>query len=408
MEIKFPPLQPWQQDAFDGVKEGEYDIYVVKSRRQTGKSILAITILLYFSFKTDRAISVCIEPTLAQSRRVFKQIVSACGGETSKIIKSANATLLSLEFVNGSEIVFKSAEQEEALRGMTAKRGILVIDEAAFIKQDIFEIVYPVVDANKCPVLLISTPLFMSGEFYEKYTQGTTEGGIVKSYDWSSYDTSIFLSRDKLDYYRKTVSPLKFKSEYLGEFIAEGSYVFGDIMKSATGYSTEEPVYGGIDWATGSEEGDYSVLTLMDKYGAVTEVKSFSNITPTEQIEKISHILNNRPSLKCVQVEMNSIGKVYYDMLRKEVKVDLKRFQTTNDSKRRIIEQLITAFENSKVQVPNEPELIRELQHYNVEKTSKGYTYNGADGVHDDYVMSLAFAYDLYIKGGYSFSISFV
>ena len=40
-------------------------------------------------------------------------------------------------------------------------------------------------------------------------------------------------------------------------------------------------------------------------------------------------------------------------------------------------------------------ELIKELQHYAMEKTTKGYTYNGANGVNDDYVMSLALCYDV-------------
>lgn len=405
MQVKLPKLYEWQQVVFDDLRDNLKDFYVVKAKRQIGKSILAIEIMLYYAFK-EKSISTCVEPTLSQSRRVFKQIVNACGGEGSKLIKSANATLLSIEFINGSEIIFKSAEQEEALRGMTVKKGILIIDEAAFIKDDIFEILYPIVDANKCPVLLISTPLFLSGEFYKKYMQGK-EDGLVKSYDWAKYDTSIFLSKEKLEYYRETMSPLKFRSEILGEFIAEGSYVFGDVMKNAKGYSKRNAVFGGLDWA-GGNDGDYTVLTLMDDGGAVTDIISLNNMTPTEQIERLAKEINSRPTLKCVQVEMNSIGRVYHDMLKREVKVSLKQFTTTNDTKREIIENLITAFQTDKVQIPNEPELIRELQHYNMEKTSKGYTYNGADGVHDDMVMSLAFAYDAYKKNNYIFKISFV
>lgn len=395
MQIKFPPLQKWQQDVFDDVKSGVSDIYVVKSKRQVGKSILAITVLLYFAFRS-KSVSTCVEPTLSQSRRVFKQIVNACGGDGSKLIKSANATLLTLEFVNGSEIIFKSAEQEEALRGMTVKKGVLIIDEAAFIKDDIFEILYPVVDACHAPVMLLSTPLFMSGEYYKKYMEGLKQG-FVKSYDWSQYDTSVFLSPEKLEYYRTTVSPLKFKSEYLGEFIAEGSYVFGDISKCTSGFSSKQPVWGGIDWSVG-KDGDYSVLTMLDEDGNVTDLYAYKDFTPTQLVAKFGEDIRNKSSLKCVQVETNSIGDVYLDFLKKEVRKGLiKGFTTTNDSKRRIIEALIAAFQQGKVQVPNEPELIRQLQHYNVEKTPTGkVTYNGADGVHDDYVLSLAFAYDVY------------
>ena len=404
MDIKFPPLNEWQSDVFKDIKDKKYDVYVVKSKRQVGKSILAIVAMLYYAFK-DKSISTCVEPTLSQSRRVYRQVVNAIGGEGSKVLKSANATLLSIEFVNGSEIIFKSAEQEEALRGMTVKKGMLIIDEAAFIKDEIFEILYPIVDACKCGVLLLSTPLFLSGEFYKKYTLGLGNG-IVHSYDWSRYDTSIYLANEKLEYYRSTISPLKFKSEYLGEFIEEGSYVFGDLTKCVGDYSKEESVYAGIDWSVGND-GDYTVMTLMDSKGAVTKIEALQNFTPTEMIASFIRDINSTPSLKCVQVELNSMGRVFYDMLKKGVKVNVRGFNTTNDSKREIIENLITAFQTAKVRVPSEPELLRELQHYNVEKTQKGYTYNGADGVNDDYVMSLAFCYDAFKKGKGTFTLSF-
>lgn len=406
MDVRLPHMEEWQEVVFKDIKDTTSDIYVVKARRQIGKSVLASTILLYFALR-DRSIGVVVEPTLNQSRRVYKQLLTAVGGESSPLIKSANATLLSLEFVNGSEIVFKSAEQKEALRGMTIKKSILVIDEAAFIPKDIYEILYPTVDACKCPILMISTPLFMSGEFYDKYIEGL-DSYWVKSYDWSQYDTSKYLSNEKLEYYRTTISPLKFKSEYLGEFIAEGSYVFGDVSKCALGYSDGTPVYGGIDWSVG-KDGDYSVLTLMDADGKVTDIYSYKDFTPTQLVEQFAKDINANPTLKCVQVETNSIGDVYMDFLKKEVKKGLiKGFTTTNDSKRKIIEQLISAFQNGKVQVPSEPELIKQLQHYNIEKTPSGrITYNGADGVHDDFVLSLAFAYDLYKHSKTTFSITF-
>ena len=125
-EIVLPLLMLWQQDVFDDYKEDKYDTYVIKARRQCGKSILAIYILIYSALQ-QKCTSVVIEPTIAQSRRVYKQIVDCLEG--SGAIKSANAMLLHIQFANGSEILFKSAEQREALRGFTiTKGGLLVID----------------------------------------------------------------------------------------------------------------------------------------------------------------------------------------------------------------------------------------------------------------------------------------
>lgn len=392
MQIKFPPLEEWQKPVFEDIKGGLFDYYVVKAKRQVGKSILGIVCLLYFAFRNDGSISACIEPTLKQGRRVFKQLLKALGGEGNSFVKSANAQLLEIEFKNGSQIIFGSAEQEEALRGLTVKGGILVIDEAAFIKDEIYEILYPVVDANAAPVLFISTPLFTSGEFYDKYEEGLVPGGIVKSYDWSKYDTSKYLPVEKLEYYRKRLSPIKFKSEYLGEFITEGSYLFGDLKPVIGALSPKSPVVGGIDWGNGGG-GDYTVLTLMDEDAAVTRIYAWNNLAPTAQVEALAGVLNAL-NLSSVQVEMNSMGAVYKDMLQGKVHTPIVEFNTTNDSKRRIIEKLITAVQTRAITIPDDPELVSQLSHYNVEKTSRGYTYNGESGYHDDYVISLALAYD--------------
>lgn len=396
-QIILPKLEPWQLDVFNRfeLEKGKGKIFVIKAKRQIGKSILAVVLLIKYALE-GKTTSILLEPTLNQSRRVFKQLVDMLEG--SGAIKSANASLLTIDFVNGSEILFKSAEQEDSLRGMTAS-GILVIDEGAFIKDDIYDIVFPCVDANNSPILIISTPLFTDGRYYQLYMDDNTI-----SFDWSKYDTSKFLSNEKLEQYRKTLAPNKFKSEYLGEFITDGSFVFGDLMPCVGSYSTKPSIYCGIDWACGND-GDFTVVTMFDEDARVTFIDAFNNIDSTEQIKRIIGDLNSHKQLRKVQVELNSIGRVFYDMLRKEYKGNIIGFTTTNDTKRRIIEQLVKAFQSEAITIPNDKELLSELQHYAIMKTAKGYTYNGI-GTHDDYVMSMAIAYDLIgsKKGNYTFS----
>lgn len=408
LSVKFPKLFPWSKEVFDEVvnDNGKGGIYVVKAKRQVSKSVTAIAILLHYAFKNAGSIGVIIEPTLNQSRRVYKQLLKSIGGDNSPLIKSANASLLNIEFINGSEICLKSAEQGDALRGTTVKKSVLVIDEAAFIEDEIFEILYPTVDANNCPVLLISTPLFESGEFYTKYCLGLGDGGVVKSFNWTEWDTSALLPKAKLEFYRETLSKLKFQSEYLGEFIKEGSYIFGDISKCIKNLSNKPAVWAGVDWAVGNG-GDYTVLIMLDAEGNICYLDAFKDIEPTAQVERIAAAINKNPSLRAVQVELNSIGSVYYNMLQKKVRKVIG-FNTTNDSKREIIENLITAFNMQTIGIINDRELIKELQHYTVEKTKKGYTYNGADNVNDDYVMALAFAFDAYEKSLGTFRIAVV
>ena len=401
MEIIFPKLHKHQRVVYDAVigDNGAGDIYVVKSKRQCGKSFLASLILIYFSLNKRDTTSLIVEPTLNQSRRVFKEITKMLEG--SNIIKNANQSLLSIDFINGSEIIFKSAEQYDAIRGYSVS-GILIVDEGAFIVDDVYEILFPVRDAHNSPMLVISTPLFCDGYFYRLFTSTNS-----KSYDWCDYDTSMFLSDEKLEQYRNTLSELKFRSEYLGQFITDGGYVFRNITNCVLSDSIVkgEPVVCGIDWAVGND-GDDTVLSLLDANANAVDFIRINNMSPVEQIDTIVNKLNTIQSLKKVVVEQNSIGNVYFDMLKHKYSRHsiITKFNTTNESKRRIIEQLATAFQNENIHIPNDRELINQLQHYAVEKTAKGYTYNG-QGAHDDYVMSLAMAYDaLTAKSNYCVS----
>lgn len=401
MEIIFPKLHKHQRVVYDAVinDNGAGNIYVVKSKRQCGKSFLASLILIYFSLNKRDTTSLIVEPTLNQSRRVFKEITKMLEG--SNIIKNANQSLLSIDFINGSEIIFKSAEQYDAIRGYSVS-GILIVDEGAFIVDDVYEILFPVRDAHNAPMLVISTPLFCDGYFYRLFTSTNS-----KSYDWCDYDTSMFLSDEKLEQYRNTLSELKFRSEYLGQFITDGGYVFRNITNCVLSDSIVkgEPVVCGIDWAVGND-GDDTVLSLLDANANAVDFIRINNMSPVEQIDTIVNKLNTIQSLKKVVVEQNSIGNVYFDILKHKYSRHsiITKFNTTNESKRRIIEQLATAFQNENIHIPNDRELINQLQHYAVEKTAKGYTYNG-QGAHDDYVMSLAMAYDaLTAKSAYCVS----
>lgn len=135
----------------------------------------------------------------------------------------------------------------------------------------------------------------------------------------------------------------------------------------------------------------------MNAKGYVNKIVAFNDLEPVQQIEYISRLISQEKNLKVLMVEMNSIGTVYYDMLvRKCTGINIQGFETDNRSKRRIIEQLIKAFDEGEVKIPNDAELKKQLQHYSIRKIKTGYTYNGADGVHDDYVMSLAMCYEGY------------
>lgn len=398
-KLVFPKMEPWQRPPFEYLTTGDGALpkdrrAVVKAKRQVGKSVLCSLVAVYHAVM-GRTCNVIVEPTLGQARRVFQQITNMLA--PVGIIRGANASLLEMTFINGSMIYFKSAEQKDSLRGITVT-GILIIDEAAFCPDDVIDILLPTVDANKANMLVVSTPLFTEGRFYE-FTKDPT----FKFFDWGDYDLSKYLSEERLEHYRKTLPEMRFRTEYLGEFISEGGYVFKSYKFKE---SVNQPVVVGIDFGTGSG-GDYTWATFLDAYGCTTRVWYDNNLSPTQAVEVMAEAITNS-GVKRVAVENNSIGAVYYDLLRQKLdkKVVITKFYTTNETKRTIIENLARAFEEDKCFPANDHELKRQLSNYSVQKTAKGYTYNGINGAHDDGVMSLAIAYNALENGHALYCVS--
>ena len=399
-KIILPKLKPWQRDGFDYLSKQKNSgrTLIVKAKRQVGKSWLANSLLLdYASLNT---VSAVIEPTIAQSRRMFKQIVKAVG--RLGIIESANASTLEITFTNGSEILFKSAQQGDALRGFTVT-GILIIDEMAFIEDETIDILMPLVDANNACILMISTPLFSSGRFYEEYI---SDGFNKLVLDWNKYDTSEFLSATKLEEYRKRLSPNKFKSEYLGQFITENGLLFNNLEGCIGKPSSDDLIYIGIDFATGSGS-DYTSIVGINKDGEQVFIERIKDTPPTKQVEWLANIINKYKVAK-ILAEKNSIGAVYIDMLKRKIKVPITNWVTSNKSKKDLVTTLQMALENNQITILEDEKMLDELRKYQAEVNLKTNTvsYNASVG-NDDDVIALMLAYYAYkgTLGNYNISI---
>lgn len=206
----------------------------------------------------------------------------------------------------------------------------------------------------------------------------------------------------------------KYTTEILGEFLENDGLLFTNISACiGDAVPTEKTAYIGIDFATGSE-GDFTVLTAINGKGQVFKQVAVNDLTPAKQVDWLVGIIENIKkgyTIRTILAEKNSIGAVYIDYMRKSLQksnLTVQEFNTNNDSKRRIIEQLQAAFEHNDITIPNDPVLINELKRFEaiVNPTTKVVRYEGKN-CHDDRTLSLAFAYEAYIKRLGTFSISF-
>ena len=395
-QFVFPKLFEWQLDVHKGLKQygiKSGHIHICKSKRQVGKSLLLIGELLYFAINYKGTVNGCITPSLDQSRKIYKEILKIT--LDSGVIRKKNDSLLVIEFINGSTILFKSAEQRDNLRGYTYT-GIVCIDEAAYISDDVFAIVKPSTDVHKTPVLITSTPKFRLGFFFELFSKGQTgDFPNLHSYDFNNYDTSCMVSPESLEIYKQMMPKNQFLSDYLGEFIDSDSSVFTgfkDCIKQPKNNDYNE-IYVGIDWGNGTNNDD-TVITGINERGEQVFLEYFNNKNTTQQIEYIVEYLKQYPKIKCIYAEYNSLGKPLTDLLKEKIKIKIVEWMTTNESKSRIVSQLQVAFEQKNISLLNDDKQTAELAMYECSYNMKtgNVSYNAPAGGHDDICIGLMLA----------------
>lgn len=387
----------------------------VVSRRQVGKSLMAENLLLYFGINFNRTVSICISPTLGQARKLYREIMDAIGG--SDVVRASNATLLEITLANGSQILFKSAEQRENLRGYTVT-GICIIDESAYIEDSVYYTILPWMDVSGAPLLLISTPRVRSGFFFDNYCRGVEGEREFYTVDWSDEkykeDLDKLLPPERLEEYRRMLPKNQFATEYLGHFLDVDGMVFTGFRDCVrfNKIGANDRLYWGIDWSNQTNNDD-TVITAINQDGRQVYLQYWNNLTPTKQVENIVRILNQyEAQTQVIQPELNSIGDPYTDLLKQRVSPQMRSkvqgFTTTNQSKNDIVAQLQVAFEQNDIEILDDERQLLELGSYAMDYNPKTHTvtYNAPNGLHDDIPMALMFAWDAYhrrtMRGVYS------
>lgn len=399
--IKTPKIYPHQRSLVDCYDNHPHDsIITVKAKRQIGKTTVCQLLALRQCINYSNQILIIMEPTYKQCTRVFRELVQMI--KNIPVFEAANKGELIIEFKNGSQICFYSGSTDDTLRGPhITKNSFLLIDEAVFIKDSVIYQMLPTVDANHAAVILISTPKFQQGAFWEFYKRGLENESGFYSLDWSKFDTSMFLSPEKLEMYRKSLPYPVFACEYLGEFITSYSELFGDLDKICSNdFDKQAPCeVMAIDWSGGHATGDYTAVTAFNSFKQQCFLEYFNTEKPTQQIDHLLKIVKQlRP--KKIVVEMNGAGEVHADHLKKAIRqngivTSFIEFITTNESKRNIYDNLIVAATNGELQFLDDPMEKLQLAGITTKSTKTGkITYeNDNPATHDDIPDSLAMAY---------------
>ena len=381
--------------------------------RQSGKSVFLEFCCIYFLLKKWANIGY-ITPQFAHSRKVYSDIIKIL--EPTGLIKTAKASTLQIELINGNRLSFFSAESPTAIRG-NSFRGLVVCDEAAFINdttsdgQDFFNsILMPTCKSYKPKLIYASTPLAKSGTFYTKFMRGqeghphTDTPNKVYSIKATIYDDSL-ITAEEIEEIKNSIPEASFQREFMVEFMDNAMSAFTDYTDKFTlnkPIDFNQPLWIGVDFhSVGS---DSTIVSLINTDNDVWQIEIKGGLDA--QYRQIANILDKCKKLTIAYLESNSIGQVMLNEVKKLTKQKSKIIEwcTTNESKEiqvGLVQTHLTKdmmhFEESNKQLKNQFDTFG----YAISKTRK-ITYAALSGHHDDRVLSLMIA--MQAKEDYAYS----
>lgn len=384
-----------QKEIVDACLDDRLKFIVAIIGRQFGKTTIAENMAIYWAINDPKSTIYWVSPTDAQSQKVYKDIINSIF--ESGIVKSKKMPKGDTEIVlmNGSKILFRSAQSEDNLRGQSV--NYMILDEAAFIKKSTIEqILLPMLSVIGKKCLFISTPKGKN-YLYDYYLNGQTKDSW-KSLRFSTYDSPL-ANADMIKIFKDTLPEKIYQQEVEAEFI-DSSSIFNNIGDAMMCDRLEAPIsgekyYAGIDVGIIN---DATVLSIIDDEGNLVNYYRWEGVDTNKLLENIKEICSKWNFFK-IYIEDNNQGIALYDNLKLTIP-RIERFNTNAKTKPEIINRLIYLFNTKEIKVIRDEYLRIELEAFVFKQNDNGNIKFMADyGFHDDCVMSLAIARKCYDDG---------
>lgn len=388
MQIElFSPYEK-QREIIDTYIESSHLFGVVVAPRGSGKTLLAMNMMLYWVLGSKNQKGGWISPVYNQAKAVYDAIVLAA----KDVIVQNNRQDLNITFVNGSTLKFLSTDNADNIRGFRFTH--IVIDEAAFQRErSIDQVVLPTLNPNGKKCLMISTPK-SKNHFFSWYNKGISQDSNVISFKIPLTECP-YVSKELIQAAKDSLPPDIFKQEFLGEFIDSSNDVFTGVDKVSFLTQYEEPnnqkVFIGVD--TGLS-GDSSVLALISPTGRVLGIHTLNQTDINKVATTFTNILNQYDVVGGY-IESNGIGRATYDLMSPKFR-KVKEWFTTIGNKTDLVRKLINDIETQTIELPTQelcPDLHTEFSQYTYKMSPTGkLSFSHSPGGHDDIIDALMLA----------------
>ena len=226
------------------------------SGRRFGKTYLCIARLITWAAAKPGSLNWYVTANYRMAKQIAWRQLKAM--VPSDICVKRNETDLLIELTNGSIISLKGADNADSLRGVSLSS--LVLDEAAYVKQEAWEMVLrPALSDQGGPAWFITTPAGLNW-FYDLWEQAQDQ------FDWSTHSYTTIeggnVPAEEIEAARRTLDERTFRQEYLASFETLSGRVYPDFSDDNIS-DTVKDTGGPILWGT-----DFNVSVLAGVLGS--------------------------------------------------------------------------------------------------------------------------------------------
>lgn len=391
VNIKGIKLTESQRLIYNAANDKQHRIVMCNLSRQQGKTTVVMLLCMKWLTEKNQDI-IYFTPTFTLAKRIYNNIIKML---PLQFVRKANASDLFIEAINGSQLRFFSGEAAQAARGSNCTK--LVIDEAAYIKQEIdgqdfyYNIVLPLTKVHCDKIVMISTPKSTFGFYHDLCMQAISGERDDMIYIKRTIYQDSLIKPEEIEELKKGYPPMAWKCEFECQFISNALSVFPNYDSCFDETYTTGKCFIGIDPSSVGE--DNTILTVINEKNQVKQYKIDGELD--SKYAQIAKLINHYTPI-ATYIENNSIGEVMANEIKKQLtrKSNFYTFSTTNESKKDYISLIAVAIANNEIHFePDNKLLYSELGTFTYHLTKTGnITYAAVDGKHDDTVTSLGIA----------------
>lgn len=383
----------WYQIPFLKAWDGDIKRLILVGHRRLGKDKMVFANLskkmmqrvgTYFYFL----------PTYNQARKIIwngadKEGFRFLSHFPKEIVKNINETEMRITLTNGSILQLVGADNIDRIVG-TNPVGV-VFSEYSIMKPDVWDFISPILTENGGWAVFVYTPRGQNHAYALMKMAEKNERWHVEVLKVSH--TKAVPDIDLLEQ-KATMSEALYNQEYECDFTENASAVYKNLEKRTYPHlewaHKEGAIYQlGVDLAKANDETVITSICLADF--KVAPQDAFNQIDYTLQKAKIeaAYYRYNKP---LVVMDSTGVGQpIVDDLLNKGI--NISPFMFTFNSRNELLVNLQILLEQDKIKIPDEPELLEQLEAAVWDITAQGRTrITVPEDKHDDRLMSLALA----------------